>query len=485
MTAPVLIGLDLGTSSVKALALTADGRVLGRVRRSYPTARPETGAAEQAPADWVSGIVGALGELAGLVPADCWAGIGLSAMLPTLVCLDAQGEPVGSAIVWEDTRAEAEAAALLSGPDGEGLGYPRTGQHLDGRYLLPMFDRLRRTDPERAARTRTIVGAKDYLFRLLTGELLTDPSTAAGFGGYDLLRARWGVRPAGVALPEVAPSDTARPLDAGFARVLGLPPGLPIVLGAADSVLGALGLGAEAPGDIAYVAGTSTVILGISAETGIAERGLALVTPLAGPGTGLELDLVATGSSLAWLARFTGRPDAAALVAEAAAIDPDEAPLVLPFLGPGEQGVRWDPALTGSVFGLTLASTPAELARGLLTGIILESRRCVAALAQSPGWPADGRLLVTGSSASSPVFLRDLADATGRVVLSTNDEHDHSGIGAALLAAAALGIEARRPAHNATPVRPNPEAAVGWAARAAAHEAALGAAQTVAAGAER
>ena len=479
MTAPVLIGLDLGTSSVKALALDADGRVLGRVRRSYPTARPEPGAAEQAPADWVSGIVGALGELAGIVPAERWAGIGLSAMLPTLVCLDAQGEPIGSAIVWEDTRAEPEARELLAGPTGHALGYAQTGQHLDGRYLLPMFERLRRAEPERAARTRTLVGAKDYLFRLLTGELCTDPSTAAGFGGYDLSAGAWGALPEGVALPAVLPSDTARPLDPGFARVLGLPAGLPIVLGAADSVLGALGLGAEAPGDIAYVAGTSTVILGISHDAGIPERGLALVTPLAGPGTGLELDLVATGSALAWLAGFTGRADAAALVAEAAAIDPDDAPLVLPFLGPGEQGVRWDPALTGSVLGLTLASTPAELARGLLTGLVLESRRCVGALLSTPGWPEAGRLLVTGSSAGSPVFLQDLADATGREVLSAPEERDHSAIGAALVAAAALGITAVRPDSGATPVRPDPGTAAAWAARAAAHEAALHAVRTL------
>ncbi len=137
-----------------------------------------------------------------------------------------------------------------------------------------------RNQPSRA-RTAWILGAKDHLFFRLTGEVATDPSTAAGFGCYSLASGRWNEALAGDAatkLPPVEPASFARGLHADVARALGLPPGLPVLLGAADSVCGALGAGAA--GRVSLW-GTSTAIMGVSADLTLDAAHRYLVTPLA------------------------------------------------------------------------------------------------------------------------------------------------------------------------------------------------------------
>ncbi len=324
-------------------------------------------------------------------------------MIPTLVTADAGGAAIGQAITWEDSRAEEQAARFRS---LAGNLYDVTGQRVDGRYLLPMFLRLMEREPDRAAATRSLLGAKDYLFWWLTGQAATDPSTATGFGAYSLLGGGWEAGLLAAAgslygplpdLPPVLPPATARPLRAEVAASLGCGQ-IPVCLGAADSVLGALGLGAREPGQVAYVAGTSTVILGVTDQPRPDPRRRFLLTPLAEPDRwGQEMDLLATGSALRWLAGLLGTDedgnalDEAGVMGLAAQVDPGEAPVVLPYLSPGEQGALWDPALSGTVTGLTLGHDRRHLARGLVNGIVLESRRCLTVLAEGrPArcWPA-------------------------------------------------------------------------------------------------
>ena len=467
-TPGIAIGLDLGTSSLKAIAVDVEsGAVLSRVRRPYATRRPEPGAAEQSPSDWMAAVVAALGELAAATPATSWVGIGLSAMLPTLVRTDHAGEPVGPAIVWEDHRAEEEAQRLHV-DQAAAVAYERTGQLLDGRYLVPMHLRLAERAGADAPEVARILGAKDYLFGQLTGEVLTDPSTAAGSGVFDLTTGTYATGP-WPELPAVAPATTVRGLDAGLARIVGAPAGLPVALGAADSVLGAEALGARPGRDIAVIAGTSTVVLGVRDRLAFDADRRALVTPLAQGGYGLEMDLVATGSAFQWLATLTGAGDPAILIAESAEIDPLTAPQTLPFLGPGEQGALWDPELRGGFSGLTLATTRGALMRGLANGVVLELARCVRVLAEA----GDGRILVAGSSLAAPVLLQDLADACEIEVHADPSDADHSALGAVDVLLAALGTPAVRPGPDFERFLPRPSARATWAALAAQHEEAI------------
>lgn len=468
------IGIDLGTSSLKAVAVDTAGRCVARARAEYPTAQPEPGAAEQNPEDWLTSCDTAVGRLAALTDPLSWRAIGLSAMLPTLVNLSADGTPIGPAVTWKDGRAEDEGSRIAERVGADAL-YRRTGQRFDGRYLLAMHARRVRLGlPPQTM----VAGAKDYLFQALTGELLTDPSTAAGYGAYDLHTETWDtavLSAAGVAsVPDVTASSDSHPLTAAAAGRWGCAAGIPVVVGAADSVLGAYGLGATGPGSVAYIAGTSNVILGWSATAATDTAGRYLVTPMADVGYGLEMDLLATGSAMAWLADLLGVGAGAVALAELAASAPlESAPLVLPYLSPGEQGALWDPHLAGAIEGLTLSTTPAHLARGLMAGIVLESRRCLDVLAEATG--VRGTVLMSGSGAAAPTFRQDLADATGRAVSFDRHEHDHSAVGAALFAGRS-GLRwpqpVSAPQQLSDIVEPDPAAAAAWAARFDRHEAA-------------
>jgi xylulokinase len=493
VTETVYAGLDLGTSGCKGVLVTGDGRVVARAAARYPTHRPEPGAAEQHPADWLKAFTSVTLGLAQAVAAERWQAIGLSAMLPTLVLTDGAGavatpggigapssggylEPVGPAITWEDGRAEAEGSAFRDGFGGDAL-YRRTGQWVDGRYLVPMALRLAAREPERVAAARYLLGAKDYLFGVLTGEVLTDPSTATGTGCYDLAVGDWiaEVVPPGLPrLPEIAPSTTARPLRPAAAGLLGLVAGTPVVLGGADSVLGALGLGLTTPGQAAYIAGTSTVILALADTLALDAAHRYLITPMARPGSwGLEMDLLATGSAHAWLAGLLTGGDQTALARLADEADPETAPLFLPYLLPGEQGARWDPDLAGALSGLHLGHGAGDLARGLRNGIVAESRHCLAVLESAAG---RGEILMAGGGALAPSLARDLADATGRATRPPDPSlTDSSAIGAAIIAAAgATGqVVAVRPDRKPARLAPDPGRTAWWGWQAQRHESAV------------
>ena len=433
------IGIDLGTSSVKVVAVGPDGRVAAHARRDYPTVRSEPGVAEQDPELWLDGLAAALGELAETVPARSWRGAGLTAMLPTLVALDEGYAPVAPALTWQDDRGEAYGTALRARV-GEAELYRRTGQIVDGRCLVPMMQALAAREPSRCGRAHWIVGAKDYLFHRLTGELRTDPSTAAGYGCFDIGIGTWIPEIAGLAepyaLPHVSGATTILPATDAAAREFGLPAGLPIVLGAADSVLGALAVGATKPGQVAYLSGSSTVILGVLDGPHFDDRRRFLVTPTAGPDLAAEMDLLATGSAIGWLAALV-HGDVRAVFADLPAPTlGSDAPLFLPYLAGGEQGALWDAELTGSIVGLGLSHSERDIVRALASGIVVESSRCLNVLAEVTGLRGD--VFAAGSGLPQRI-VQDLADASGRRVAVSTMAASHSAYGAALLAAETVG----------------------------------------------
>jgi len=444
---PAYVGLDLGTSGLKGVAVDEGGRSVAWSRAQYPTARDLPGAAEQQSDDWLGAVMSVVAELGQLVPPERWRGIGLSGMIPTLVLLDREDRPLVPAITWEDRRAEHEGARL-AGRVGARRLYELTGQRVDGRYLVPMVERALRVQPELAGGLGRVVGAKDYIFGWLTGEWLTDPSTATGYGCYGLDGEEWLDEivaatdlPPGARrwLPEIAPSSTARTIRRDVAALLGVPAGLPVYLGGADSVLALLGLGVSRPGDVAYVSGTSTVVLAASSEPLRDPAARYLVTPLAAsPGWGLEMDLLSTGSAVGWLADQLGDEcDEESITYLAASVPFVHAPVFLPHLAPGEQGALWDPSLAGALVGLTLRHSRADIARGLLNGIVVESRRCLAVLDEV--FATGGTVHMSGALASTRAFLADLADASSRTVIAATDSAaGYSARGAASLVALAL-----------------------------------------------
>src|ERR1700722_6516558 len=276
--APLALGLDPGTSALKGVLTGGRGAILAQGSADVATLSAVAGQAEQDPADWLAAAgqaIAAIGE--SLKENHTWRAqlkiIGLAGQLPTLVVLGAHGAE-GRAITWKDARADAFAHSVIG--TGRQELYRLTGMPLDGRYLAPMFRVHGRAPPQ----GRRILRPKDYLCYALTGTEVTDPSTAAGYGLYALeegrfsaaLCARWGIAPE--LLPQGRPAPrVAGALAAGAARMLGLPEGIAVTVGAADSMSGAYAMAPLSPGVVCIVMGSSTIILDAVRERRFDARG--------------------------------------------------------------------------------------------------------------------------------------------------------------------------------------------------------------------
>lgn len=429
----VTLGIDLGTSAVKCLALSPDGHVVASGHAAFPTVRNAAGQAEQDPAAWLAATAAAVAATTRDLDADVVA-IGLTGQLPTLVCLDGD-DALPAAITWMDSRADEWAATILD-DELKQLIYERTGMPIDGRYLAPMV----RFHHANAPRTfGSILSAKDYLCFALTGQRVTDPSTAAGYGVYDIATQCWDRALCDIWQLDPALLPTVRPARsvAGFlgeaaARSFGLAPGLPVHVGCADSVASAYAMAGLEDGIVCVTTGTSTIIMDSIRKPILDPKRRYLLTPHALEGTfGREMDLLSTGSSYRWLSELFGW-GADEIDRRAAASEPGAKGLFFsPYLAGGEQGALWNHNLRGVLHGITVQHSANDIARAYLEGVHFEIRRCIDILAETG--PAR-RIAVAGNAAGQPDTLQMLADILGRPVTACR-HLSPAAIGAALLAA--------------------------------------------------
>jgi xylulokinase len=440
-SAPFVLGIDLGTSAVKVAAIDTARGVVTSASHNFATLAQIHGAAEQEPADWITAVSNACGELRTLLGAsepawrDAIAAIGLAGQLPTLVC-GRGDEPLGRAITWQDSRADSWAAETLSREDRREL-YERTGMPIDGRYLGPMFAFHWSA---RAAEVEWVLSAKDYLCFALTGMRFTDPSTAAGYGAFDSatgsfaadLCRRWELPQR--TLPQIRSSQTAAgTLTARAARHLGLRAGVPVAVGSADSVAATYALAGLSEHTVSVTMGSSTTIIDTVRERRLDPAARYLLTPHISPGWyGREMDLLATGTGYRWLGDLLGLRDGG-LDERATRSPPGARGLTFtPYLGGGEQGALWNPSLRGSLHGLTLEHTRDDIARAFLEGVAFEIRRCIEVLAESG--PIES-VVVSGSLVARTPSLQLLVDILDRPVRAC-ELTSAAAIGAALCAAA-------------------------------------------------
>jgi xylulokinase len=436
------LGIDLGTSAVKVELLSADGRPLASGSGDHPTLG-DGDAAEQRPGDWDDALSVALTALAQEAGArlsgwrDRIAAIGVAGQLPTLVCLG-DAEVLGTAITWKDGRADSWARAHLSANDRREL-YRRTGMPIDGRYLGPMI-RCHRSELQ----VTTVLSAKDYLVWRLTGARITDPSTAAGYATYDLDQAafapdlceRWGLSSS--QMPPIAASHSrAGAVTAAAAARFGLAAGIPVAVGAADSVAGGYAMTGLRPGRVSVAMGSSTIILATTFDSARDSTARCLITPhVVDRCYAMEMDLIATGTGYAWLSHLLGCQNDD--LAQAAMKSPPGARGVrfYPYLGGGEQGALWDPSLRGEIAGLALAHGPSDIARAYMEGVAFEIRRCLDVIAERQ--PVD-EVVFAGHAAARPAALRLYANALG-VPVRPCSLRSSAAVGAALIARTSAGL---------------------------------------------
>ncbi|MEP6618404.1 MAG: xylulokinase [bacterium] len=445
------LGLDIGTSGVKAILVSRSGEVAATSTTPLTMSTPRPGWAEQDPAAWWDATLESIHAIRRARPDAAVAAVGISGQMHSSVFLDRAGIVIRPALLWCDGRTTAECAEITRAVGGEErLRDLACNPALEG-FTLPKVLWLRKNEPEAYARLATVLLPKDYIRYRLTGVLATDPSDASATLMYDTARLRWSddilaaVNVSRSIVPDVGGSaEVLGRITSDAASVTTLPPGTPVVGGGADNACGAAGVGAITPGEVVSSWGTSGTVLAPTSEPRV-DPGLRAHTFChVVPGVWYMMGVVlSAGGAFAWyrdqFAREIGNQDEAArmLDAEADSVRAGANGVTfLPYLQ-GERTPHRDAAARGAFLGLSLAHTRAHMTRAVLEGVAFALRDSLTILQDLGLSPS--HLLLTGGGAKSP-FLRKLqAEVFGLPVTTVNRE-EGPAYGAALLAA--VGVQA-------------------------------------------
>jgi gluconokinase len=446
MGASVVLGVDIGTTSAKAVAFDADGHELGRGEAAYPLLEPEPGQAVQDPGAVVDGTLAAIraGAAAARERGARVAALSFSGAMHSLVGLDVGGRALTPLITWGDMRATEQAARLRS--EHPEL-HDRTGTPLHPMAPLAKLLWLAEHEPETFAATRRWAGIKELVVARLTGAWAVDHSIASGTGLLNLRELDWDREALAVAgldagaLSPLVPTTERLELDAAAAADLGLQAALPLVVGAADGPLANLGVGAVHHGVAACSIGTSGA-LRLMVERPAVDRRRSVFCYALTPGRWVVGGAINNGGVvLRWageaLAPDLGPHAEAELLALAETVPAGSDGLVmLPYLL-SERAPHWNSAPRGAYVGLSRHHGRAHLVRAALEGVCLQLALVLASMRDAGNEVREIR--ATGGFARSAVWRQMLADTLG-MPIGFPAGHEGSAFGAALLGMEALGL---------------------------------------------
>jgi gluconokinase len=444
----VIIGLDVGTTAAKVAAFGVNGAEgeLASALREYRLEQPQTGWQVHDPASVLAGIDSALAEcVAGLDEARVVA-ISISTAMHGLLGLDAQYRPLTPLVTWADSRARGEARELRQ------QGLARELLHRSGTPVHPMSPLVKlvwfsRHEPELAGQVRWWAGLKDYVLHHLTGELVTELSSASGTGLLNLKSRNWDAKSLDLAgikaeqLPSVLPTTAVRKLTAQAGRELGLPAGLPVVVGAADGPLGNLGTGAITPGVAGLSLGTSGAVRMVLSEPGFDNEGRLFCYALTDDVWVIGGAVSNGGIILRWAGKTfapdlvgEGPADVAVLRLAAQAPAGSDGLLMLPYVL-SERAPLWDPDIAGAYLGIRAHHTRSHFIRAAIEGVCLQLSTIVDSLDTVA--PVQS-IRATGRPFRSDLW-REVMAATLARPMSVQAEAGGTALGAAALGWYALG----------------------------------------------
>ncbi len=432
------LGLDCGTSGLKALLVDEAGAPVARASRAYLPDRPRPGWSEQDPKVWRAAMAGAIADLGACAPKALGAvkAVGFSGQMHGAVALDRSDRPVRPAILHNDGRAHEEAALLA-----------RTFPHLAGvvgakpmpGFTGPKLLWLAGHEPDHRATIDCVLAPKDYLRLALCGERATDMSDAAGSWMLDEAARAWSLE--AIAACQADPVWPPRLVEGSaavgeilpsVARELGLPQGAIVAAGGGDAAVGAVGLGAIAPGEAFISLGTASQLIVATDRYLSAPEKLVHSFAHALPGRWYAMAAMLNGAgALAFAGRLLGAsPEALEHEASEGYSEPG-ALLFLPYLS-GERTPLDDPYARGVLFGMSETTTRADVARAVMEGVALtlaEARDCLATAGATPS-----KVGLIGGGAKSGLWTRMIAAATGFTVLRMKGGETGPAFGAARLA---------------------------------------------------
>lgn len=455
-----LLGLDLGTSGVKALLLPVTEEPEARTHAAtaeLTLSTPYPGWSEQNPTDWwhaVTQAIRAVLKTSGVEPSQI-AGLATSGQMHGATLLDGAGEVVRPCILWNDQRSAPECAEIT-----EQIGLDRllkwVGNPALAGFTAPKLLWVRRHEPEAWSRTRTVLLPKDYINCRLTGNCATEMSDASGTLLFDVALRCWSgpmLESLGLS-PDLLPSvhlstDQVGQVNAQAARDTGLRQGTPVMAGAADNACAAVGMGVVRPGEIMASLGTSGTVLAPTARPEGDPAGRLHTFCHAVADTWYVMGVVlSAGGSLRWFRDTLAQPereiaaregrDPYQVMLEACDAVPagSEGLVFLPYLT-GERTPHGDPHARGVFFGLSLRHTRAHLTRSVIEGVAYALSDCTDLMRQLG---LDINLVrATGGGARSALWMQILADVLeARVATSLTDTGP--SLGAAILAGVGTGV---------------------------------------------
>lgn len=441
-----VLGLDIGTSSVKAVAFDFEGRVKASATIHYPLYSPHPDWAEQDPSDWRSGALESIRQVVTEIKPDKIKVIGLSGQSPSHVLLDQAGNPLGMAIIWRDQRARQEAEWLAQNiSEDEAIRWTGLNDIADATLSPARLLWLKNHRAEDWQRTCFIAHPKDFIGLALTGEIVTDVQTAftlfnPATGQYDPeYFARLDIPP--TLMPAVKlPTEIIGGVSAQAASLTGIKAGTPVVVGTIDAFCDSLAGGAIRPGQAVDVAGTSEVIsLGVTNSksgqgvylAGIGHEGRFLCGPTQ---TG--------GDTLVWLGKgFYPDIDPADLFekleTEAGSVPPGSGGVIfLPYLN-GERAPIWDSLARGCFFGLSFEDNRRHCTRAVFEGVAYSVRHVLETCEEIAGTQAD-QIVICGGGSRNRFWNQIKADILQRPVYPAV-VRETACLGAAILACVGLG----------------------------------------------
>lgn len=430
------LGIDLGTSGIKAVLVDENLRPVGSAHAALTVSRPHSGWSEQDPADWITACDAVIAELAASHDMSGLRAIGLSGHMHGATLLDAGNQILRPCILWNDSRSGAQCAELDERADFRGIA----GNLVMAGFTAPKLLWVQQNEPEIFANVAKVLLPKDYLRLYLTGEHVAEMSDAAGTLWLDVGARDWSptlLAATGLGLEHmprlVEGSAVSGHLRADLARRWGIGQ-VPVAGGGGDNAATACGMGVIQPGVGFLSLGTSGVLF-CSAERYAPNTNAALHTFChAVPDTWHQMGVILSATdSMTWLSEITGRP-----VPELAAMVSDDvtAPALadfLPYLS-GERTPLDDPEASGLFAGLRRTTSVADLSQAVMEGVAFAFVDCVKALEQA-GTDIQAAYAV-GGGARSRAWLRIIASATGLRLLVPEGGDLGAAFGAAKLAAA-------------------------------------------------
>jgi gluconokinase len=448
------IGVDIGTTSTKAIVFSESGAVKGMANHGYPLLSPQPGWSEQDPKVIFDAVIAALHEAiakANAAPQDI-AAVGVSGAMHSLIVMDAQNSPLTNGIIWADTRSIAQTEQLQQ--NGGLAIYRRTGTPIHPMSPLTKLMWMRERDPETFNRAAKFISVKEYVLYQLFGRYVVDYSIASATGLFNLEQLDWdadalsvaGIRPD--QLSELVPTTySLRGMRSHWAEAIGLRPDTPVVVGASDGVLANLGVGAITPDQAAITIGTSAAVRSVVPRPMTDPQGRTFCYVLTDDRWVIGGPSNNGGVVLRWFRDNFSAPEIEQASQEG--VDPydvmiraaeaipagAEGLLFLPFLS-GERAPSWNPDARGVFFGAAMHHTRAHFIRAILEGILFNVYEITQILnAQVGGNPA---IRASGGYARSQPWLQMTADLFGTEVL-VPEVFEGSGFGAAVLAMYAVG----------------------------------------------